>query len=265
MRNWGATVRPHWIEIVLGVAVIGVAAVVGAAQVYIFIRQAHIMSTQADIAKSQVGIYTRQADIMSTQAQIAREQLAEMQREGRAWVSIEPFLGNVRWDNEGVNIDLKLTVKNTGKIPALYVVRDARLLPTLATIPGEDPYTVLKKLTTEKRQGPIDISGVPLFPNDTLDWIFVAKFSREDIMKVFKKWSIAFNHPVEEFKSIGLTLVYFVDYTFGGDNTHHQHSCMCNIVKAEPNTAAAFALPLDVDLSPPNLRLDSFPLNCQAD
>src|ERR1700721_206116 len=51
-----------------------------------------------------------------------------------------------------------------------------------------------------------------------LDWIFVAKFSRDDIMKEAQKWSIAFRHPVEEFKWIGLTLVNFVDYTFGGDN-----------------------------------------------
>jgi hypothetical protein len=37
---------------------------------------------------AQVVIYLRQASIMSTQAQIANGQLAETQLEGRAWVSI---------------------------------------------------------------------------------------------------------------------------------------------------------------------------------
>jgi hypothetical protein len=258
-------------EIVLAAAVVVVAAVVGTVQVYIYIRQAEIMSTQAEIAKSQVPIYKRQADIMSTQAEIARGQLAEMQRQGRAWVSIEPFLGNVTWDKDGVNINMKLTVKNTGKIPALYVVRDARLVPTIAQ---EDPYTILRKMTTEKRQGPIDVLGVPLFPNDTLDWFAVFKFSREAITKNFEYMSTfrPVGHPSDEptlrpedFRHIGLSLVYFVDYTFGGDNTHHQHSCMCNIHRTLPNTAAGFALPLDEDLSTSSLRLDSYPINCQAD
>jgi hypothetical protein len=271
MRNWQATVRPHWMEIVLAAAVVVVAAVVGTVQVYIYIRQAEIMSTQAEIAKSQVPIYKRQADIMSTQAEIARGQLAEMQRQGRAWVSIEPFLGNVTWDKDGVNINMKLTVKNTGKIPALYVVRDARLVPTIAQ---EDPYNIFRKMTTEKRQGPIDVLGVPLFPNDTLDWFAVFKFSREAITKNFEYMSTfrPVGHPSDEptlrpedFRHIGLSLVYFVDYTFGGDNTHHQHSCMCNIHRTLPNTAAGFALPLDEDLSTSSLRLDSYPINCQAD
>jgi hypothetical protein len=41
---------------------------------------------------------------------------------------LNPFLGNVTWDKDGVNINIRLTVKNTGKIPALYVARDARLV-----------------------------------------------------------------------------------------------------------------------------------------
>jgi len=241
MRNWQAKVRPywtHWIEIVLAAAVVVVAAAVGTAQIFIYKQQAKIMGSQAEIAQ-------KQADIMNTQADIAQRQLAEMQSEGRAWVSIEPFLGNVTWDKEGVNINIKMTVKNTGKIPALYVVRDAKLLPTIAS---ESPYTVLQKMITQQRQGPIDITGVPVFPNDTLD----------------SKGETSSLKP-EDHEYISLTLVYFVDYTFGGDFAHHQHSCMCNIVEVFPNVAARFALPLGVDLSPPNVQLDSFPFNCQAD
>jgi len=265
MRNWLAKVRPywtHWIEIVLAAAVVVVAAAVGTAQIFIYKQQAKIMGSQAEIAQ-------KQADIMNTQADIAQRQLAEMQSEGRAWVSIEPFLGNVTWDKEGVNINIKMTVKNTGKIPALYVVRDAKLLPTIAS---ESPYTVLQKMITQQRQGPIDITGVPVFPNDTLDWFAVFKYSRDDVKKNFEYRSTFRNSKgetsslkPEDHEYISLTLVYFVDYTFGGDFAHHQHSCMCNIVEVFPNVAARFALPLGVDLSPPNVQLDSFPFNCQAD
>jgi hypothetical protein len=54
MRNWRATVRPHWSEIVLAAAFGVVAAVVGGAQVLIYIRQADIMRNQAEIAKSEL-------------------------------------------------------------------------------------------------------------------------------------------------------------------------------------------------------------------
>ena len=84
MRNWQAKVRPHWIEIALAAAVVVVAAVIGTAQIYIYKQQANIMATQAQIAQ-------KQADIMKTQADIAQRQLAEIQSEGRAWVSIEPL------------------------------------------------------------------------------------------------------------------------------------------------------------------------------
>jgi hypothetical protein len=59
MRNWQANLRPHWtrwIEIFLAAAVVGVAAAVGTAQIYIYNQQAKIMGTQAEIAQKQANI-----------------------------------------------------------------------------------------------------------------------------------------------------------------------------------------------------------------
>jgi hypothetical protein len=55
-RHWKATVRPHPIEIVLAALLIVVGLVVGSAQVLIYLRQASIMDTQAEIAKGQFNL-----------------------------------------------------------------------------------------------------------------------------------------------------------------------------------------------------------------
>jgi hypothetical protein len=98
MRNWRATVRPHWIEIALAVAVVWVAAVVGSAQVYIYIRQ---------------------TDIMSTQATIAERQLSEMKEDRRAWISPFALAPTI---SANVPVRLGVSVENSGKSPATNVV-----------------------------------------------------------------------------------------------------------------------------------------------
>jgi hypothetical protein len=67
------------------------------------------LAASAQLASAQTAEKLR--EITSTQAEISRGQLAEMQLEGRAWVSIEPSIGNVTWDKDGVNINLKFTLK----------------------------------------------------------------------------------------------------------------------------------------------------------
>jgi hypothetical protein len=70
-RHWQAAVRPHWVEIVLAVALI----VVGGAQVCIYLRQASIMDKQATIAEEQTRlakinerafIFKNEIDLIST-------------------------------------------------------------------------------------------------------------------------------------------------------------------------------------------------------
>jgi hypothetical protein len=55
-RNWNATVRPHWIELLLAAMLV----IVGASQVGIYFRQASIMDNQADIARQQLAIAENQ-------------------------------------------------------------------------------------------------------------------------------------------------------------------------------------------------------------
>jgi hypothetical protein len=246
MRHWQAKVRPHWIDIVLAAALV----VVGV---------------------GQVCLYVRQAGIMNTQAQISERQLAEMQLEGRAWVSVEPAIGNVVWDKDGVTINLKFTIKNTGNVPAMHVEMRDNVVPSIAP---ESPFSVLKRMTNAERQVPKGNSaGVPLFPKDTLQLVGRVNFSRVDITKNVQYLS-TFRHNAsdkptfrpEDFK-VALTLLYFVDYTFAAGDAHHQHSCMSSIVRVDPNKQIDFgvALPLDVNLSPPNVRLSSLPFGCEAD
>jgi hypothetical protein len=241
MRNWQGTVRPHWIEIVLAAALV----LVGAAQVYIYIRQTEIMGTQAEIAKRQLDIYTRQAEIMSTQAKIAKRQLTEMQTEARAWVSIEPAIGNITWDKDGITIYLKYYIKNTGNSPAMHVETQDNVVPWVAP---EGPLAALKRMTAEQRRVTFkSVVGVPLFPKDTRELLAIRKFSREDITKNFEYLSTFRHDPsekptlrAEDFKSVELTLLYFVDYTFGAGDAHHQHSCMSNIVRVDPKQTDRF-------------------------
>ena len=156
MRNCQAKVRPHWTHWIETAAVVAVAAVVGTAQIYIYKQQAKIMGTQAQIAQ-------KQADIMNTQAGIAQRQLVEMQSEGRAWVSIEPFIGGVSWDASGLHIDFKFVIKNTGKLPALYVITDVRLETDSAQ---GNPLTELREMRSAKKNQQSD-TGYPLFRNET--------------------------------------------------------------------------------------------------
>jgi hypothetical protein len=234
-------------------------------------RQTDILKHTDEAMNASAKTAEKLREITNAQAEISRQQLAEMEREGRAWVSIEPFLGHVTWDEGGVNVNITLTIKNTGKIPALYATRSARILSMIAQ---EHPYTILKRLTTEVRNSPINVTGVPLFPGDKLDWFAVFKYSRDDIRKDATYLSTIGppGHPEdkpnrrsEDLHAIGLTLIYFVDYTFGNDYAHHQHSCLADIVKTRPGSAGAFLLPLDQDLAPPDVRLDSHPINCAAD
>jgi hypothetical protein len=115
MRNWQAKIRPHWthwLQIVLAVAVVVVAAVVSAAQISIYKQQAKIMGIQAEIAQ-------KQADIMNTQTDIAQRQLAQMQSEGRAWI------GPSRTSSTALEKDkpLKIAVeyRNSGRLPASFI------------------------------------------------------------------------------------------------------------------------------------------------
>jgi len=123
MRNWQAKVRPHWIEIDLGAAIVVVAAIVGTAQVLIYIRQAAIMRTQAEIAKGQ---------------------LAVQQSEGRAWVSISApesppiFSAPLTYDvNNGAQIQLLLTLNNYGHTPAQNVSSYFEAFPVGCHTPTE--------------------------------------------------------------------------------------------------------------------------------
>ena len=85
---------------------------------------------------------------------------------------MEPFIGGVTWDDDGVSINLKFVFKNSGKIPAMRVDWDTDIVPTISA--EEPPATILKKKSAEKRQGPaMGILGAPLFPNETKEWFTV--------------------------------------------------------------------------------------------
>jgi hypothetical protein len=156
----------------------------------------------------------------------------------------------------------------------MQVMMQDKVVPTLGP---EHPLVVLRKMTADNRQLTDNPFSVPLFPNDILGIVSLQTFSREDISKHFEYLSTfgPAGHPSdkpkrrpEDFKFVGLTLLYYVDYMFGAGTAHHEHSCMSNIVQVvDPNKqiAVGVALPLDVDLSPPSVRLDPFPLDCQAD
>ena len=260
MRNWQAKIRPHWthwIEIVLAAAVVVVAVAVGTVQISIYNQQAKIMATQAEIAQ-------KQADIMNTQSDIAQRQLAEIQSEGRAWVSIEPFVGGATWDADGLHIEFKFVVKNTGKLPALYVMVNAKIETYFAH--EKNPISVLQNMRSERKRATFGL-GYPLFPNETKNWQTTLIFARADIDKYLQFMSTmrpaghpeAPPPPPEEFLS--LTVIYLVDYIFVGDTAHHQHWCMDEINSLEYGAG----LRLNVNVPAPHVLLTIDPVNCGAD
>jgi hypothetical protein len=100
-----------------------IALLVTHADTRVLIKQTRLASDQQHI-DTLTALRKTDATItaMKTQADIMRGQLDQMRSEGRAWVSIEPFLGNVTWNKDGVSINLKFTMKNTGKLPAFLLI-----------------------------------------------------------------------------------------------------------------------------------------------
>lgn len=141
MRHWQAKVRPHWIEIVLAAALV----VVGVGQVYLYIRQ---------------------AGIMNTQAQIAEGQLAVMKLEGRAWVSIDAppsFGAPLAYDVNGALITLLLTFNNYGHSPAQNVST------FFEAFPGLGCHTDAECLVIQKRVCGVaanSSTGLTVFPGE---------------------------------------------------------------------------------------------------
>jgi hypothetical protein len=203
----------------------------------------------------------------------ASQQFSEMQRADRAWVSIEPAIGDVTWSADGLTIGLKYTLKNTGNSPAMHVSTQDAIVPWI-TPPDEGAFAILKKMTSGQRRldkGPL---GVPLFPHETLEVYSVVKYSRAAMERSFR-YLRTFKHnptdpdiPTDEVnKDIALMLVYFVDYLFDTGNAHHQHSCMARIDRVDPRKSVdlGVALPLGENLSPPNVRLTAVSFGCEAD
>ncbi len=109
-RNWHAGVRPHWIEIVLAVALV----VVGVSQVYIYIQQAEIMSTQAQIAEAQQ----------------------------RPWLEAVPGANKrgIVFDDKGrFESDLTVNALNVGSLPAVETRVSAIILPRMGPAPFSVP------------------------------------------------------------------------------------------------------------------------------
>jgi hypothetical protein len=130
----------------------------------------------------------------------------------------------------------------------------------------EQPSAILKKKSAEKRQSTaFGVFGVPLFPSETKEWFTIGKVSREKMDKMFEYETRTFGHAHSNY--IYLTLLYLVDYTFGDEHLHRQHSCMSNISSVHADLpGASFGLPLNQNLRPPDVRLDTpdTPF-CQAD
>ncbi len=198
-------------------------------------------------------------------------QLDEMRAEQRPWVSIEPTILAVTWDKTGVTVDMKYTVKNTGRSPAMHVEVEDQVVPWLAQ---PSPFDVLKKMTAAARKiGALPI-GFPLFPREERDVFSVDTFSRED-MDSFFGYLTKFKHsptdpdmPLDAVKQmLTLTVVYLVGYAFVDGTVQHQHSCLARISRVLPGIAINIEgnLPLEMNLHPPDVRLVKLGMGCEAD
>lgn len=69
-RNWHAGLRPHWIEIILALGLL----VIGAGQIYVYLRQVAIMEVQANLSDSanQTNIATQRAFVVVNGLEIKR-------------------------------------------------------------------------------------------------------------------------------------------------------------------------------------------------
>jgi hypothetical protein len=91
-RYWQASIRPHFTEVLLAVALVAVGT-------------------------AQVIIYLRQATIMETQAKISQRQLEETKIARRPWVTLDGDIGITQpltFDDTGAHVSVTGIIKNGG-------------------------------------------------------------------------------------------------------------------------------------------------------
>jgi hypothetical protein len=134
---------------------------------------------------------------------------------------MEPFIGGVTWDDDGVSINLKFVFKNSGKIPAMRVDWDTDIVPTISA--EEPPATILKKKSAEKRQGPaMGILGAPLFPNETKEWFTVWPEVTKRPDFTHKRTNHELRRPCERYRarpSAGESVTVFPGRSLGAPDT----------------------------------------------
>src|ERR1700723_2765279 len=67
--------------------------------------------------------------VVALQTCILRNQLTEMKTEQRPWVSIDPFIGGITWDEKGGHLALRFELKNNGRSIARHVTTRIELVP----------------------------------------------------------------------------------------------------------------------------------------
>jgi hypothetical protein len=185
----------HWIEVLLTVALIGVGV-------------------------GQIMIYLHQAIIMDTQANIASRQLSLSESIERPWIKASIVKdGDLTYvSGVGVTFPFHFDLTNVGHLPA-FNVQTLSLLYTPQK--GEDVMAVWRKRCDDwKRQSDaITTAGTVLFPGQTSPSNETAIGS---IPTIFYK---DIDRVVQSGDSGGRIIIFIigcVDYIIAGSRTHHQ-------------------------------------------
>jgi hypothetical protein len=173
---------------------------------------------------------------------VAQRQLDEMQADQRPWLQIKSAeIGFLKFDADNVNFNLKMTLKNTGKIPATGI----EIWPVLhamsdATFRSEDKDEQLA-CSMANRDYPSRKTGLTVFPDDT------EPISTGPTMLVS-------DFPMLPNTRRGSILIVLgcIDYFISSNNTHGQTGFRFLIGRRGENPAISYAIYPDPGLLGPS-------------
>ena len=190
-------------------------------------------------------------------------QLDEMAAERRPWVSVDPEIGAVTWENGSVRFAVRYELKNTGRSPALDVDLNSNRFLQLQSHPIA---WILKNLKESKTYTGRHL-GFPLFPGGVVK-IAQNYTIKSDKIEQYRAYLRTFKHkesdpdqpPIPDWAfSIPIAIGYIVDYA--SDDLHeprHQSFCWASVNRVDPlrPLGPSLALQFNEPVPAAQVRLD---------
>jgi hypothetical protein len=197
-------------------------------------------------------------------------QLNQMQADDRPWVSVEPAISGLTWDNEGMHFVVRYNLVNTGKSPAFKVSiddHDALFTESHPIKWMDERLTNIDNTSSDKPS-----FGFPIFPNQTYPITIKHIISRKRIeneraaLRTFKHSSSDPDGPLIPDANFVITINvgYIILYKDSGGNRDLRYT-YCWMQIGRPNPTDPFGI-IDIRFNEdaPQLRANMEAVVCGA-